>query len=183
MKIRVSSVLAPLVISFCTFFYLSANSQATIQSVAADEYDLIDYDIPAFLPEDAVLYCSMDADCSLIAEAIVWEARGESYEGQHAVASVILNRVDHQNFPDTINGVIYQRRQFSYIGDKHKQETPTNSDWSLAYEIAYMSLFGLARNTDALFYLNPNKVKVIPKWAREFQLVATIGRHEFYKYP
>lgn len=46
----------------------------------------------------------------LLARAVNGEARGEPYEGQVAVAAVILNRVRHSSFPNTISGVIYQKR-------------------------------------------------------------------------
>ena len=47
-------------------------------------------------------------DKQLLARAVNGEARGEPYEGQVAVAAVILNRVRHSSFPNTISGVIYQ---------------------------------------------------------------------------
>lgn len=50
------------------------------------------------------------SDLQLLARAINGEARGESYEGQVAVGAVILNRVKHPDFPNTIAGVIYQPR-------------------------------------------------------------------------
>ena len=57
------------------------------------------------------------SDLQLLARAINGEARGESYEGQVAVGAVILNRVKHTDFPNTIAGVIYQPGAFTAVSD------------------------------------------------------------------
>lgn len=57
------------------------------------------------------------SDLQLLARAINGEARGESYEGQVAVGAVILNRVNHPDFPNTIAGVIYQPGAFTAVSD------------------------------------------------------------------
>ena len=54
-----------------------------------------------------------DADLTLLAQIVYLEARGEPYEGQVAVAEVVLNRVLSDAFPDTVSEVIYQRGQFT----------------------------------------------------------------------
>ena len=56
-------------------------------------------------------------DKQLLARAVNGEARGEPYEGQVAVAAVILNRVRHSSFPNTISGVIYQPGAFTAVSD------------------------------------------------------------------
>ena len=55
------------------------------------------------------------SDITLLAKLIAAEARGESYTGQVAVGAVVLNRVRHPSFPDTVAGVIYQRGAFSAV--------------------------------------------------------------------
>lgn len=58
-------------------------------------------------------YQQLDGDIKRMA-AIIWcEARGESYEGQVAVGTVVMNRVESPRFPNTIEGVISQKGQFS----------------------------------------------------------------------
>lgn len=57
------------------------------------------------------------SDLQLLARAINGEARGESYEGQVAVGAVILNRVKHADFPNTIAGVIYEPGAFTAVSD------------------------------------------------------------------
>lgn len=120
-------------------------------------------------------------ECQLIAEAIVYEARSESDSGKLKVASVILNRADHNRFPNTIYQVIHQPYQFSYLGDMHKQKPPTKYDWDIAYDVANYALDG-NRNTEALFYLNPEEVKVLPKWALVYSYLETEGKHDFYTF-
>lgn len=120
-------------------------------------------------------------ECQLIAEAIVYEARSESDSGKLKVASVILNRVDHTRFPNSIKKVIYQPYQFSYTMDIHLQQSPTKYDWDVARDIALEALSG-TRNTEALFYLNPKKVKKLPKWVLEYSYVETEGNHDFYTF-
>lgn len=128
--------------------------------------------------------CRASSECYKLAEALVYESRSESYMGALAVASVILNRKDHPNFPNTIQGVISQPYQFSYVGFEHLQQQPSEQDWERAFIIAYDMKRGVVqRVTDALFYLNEKAVKRIPRWAREYEYVATIDNHTFYKYP
>ena len=141
----------------------SENSVESIESLI----ERSSFEIPK-ITESPTPLKSRDAkcltECQLIAEAIVYEARSESDSGKLKVASVILNRVDHTRFPNSIKKVIYQPYQFSYINDMHLQTTPTDYDWEIAYDIANEALDG-NRNTEALFYLNPKKVKKLPKWA------------------
>lgn len=128
--------------------------------------------------------CKQSKECFKLAEALVYEARSETRKGQIAVASVILNRVEHKNFPDTIWGVVTQPHQFSYVGFEHLQQQPSEQDWDKAFIVAYDVKHGVVeRVTDATFYLNPKAVKRIPRWAREYEHVATIDSHAFYRYP
>src|SRR5690554_1185755 len=99
--------------------------------------------------------CEQSKECFKLVEALVYEARSEPREGQIAVASVILNRVDHPNFPDTIQGVISQPYQFSYVGFEHLQQQPSEQDWERAFIVAYDVKHGLVERLDGVyFYLN-----------------------------
>ena len=60
---------------------------------------------------------SYAGDVQLLARIISAEARGEPYQGQVAVGAVVLNRVKHPSFPDTLSGVIYQTDAFTAIVD------------------------------------------------------------------
>src|SRR5690554_7668963 len=100
--------------------------------------------------------CEQSKECFKLVEALVYEARSETREGQIAVASVILNRVDHPNFPDTIQGVISQPYQFSYLMDMHKQTRPTAKDWDKAFIVAYDVKHGDRKSTR----LNSSHVRI-----------------------
>ena len=56
-----------------------------------------------------------DEEIMLLSKLVAGEARGESYEGQVAVAAVVINRVKDSRFPNTLKGVIYQKNAFSVV--------------------------------------------------------------------
>lgn len=126
--------------------------------------------------------CQMERDCELLAEAIVYEARGEPQSGRYAVGQVILNRVVSSHYPNTIEKVLTQPHQFSYIRDKHRQSPPSDKDWRRAYTEAYTLLND---KTPTLYDMNGvlwyHAHHVSPKWSRVFTRVATIGGHHFYR--
>lgn len=126
--------------------------------------------------------CKSNPECRKLSEALVYEARSESIEGQIAVASVILNRVEHpKRWPNTVIGVIEDRHQFSYLQDYKRQRSPTQDDWTKAYIVAFKVMNGIwQRNTKADHYLNPKAVSRMPSWTRQYQRVAVIDNHHFY---
>lgn len=130
----------------------------------------------------AINACKSDPECTKLSEALVFEARSESVEGQIAVASVILNRVEHpKRWSNTITGVIEDRHQFSYLSDMAYQQTPSKEDWTKAYIVAFKVMNGIwQRNTKADHYLNPKAVSRMPSWTRKYQRVAVIDNHHFY---
>lgn len=112
-------------------------------------------------------------DYRLLAQVISAEARGESYLGQVAVGAVVLNRVEHPSFPDTVAGVIYQKGAFSCLDDGQFYEPITDS----AYNAAVDALNGLDPTSGAIYYYNPDTAT--NKWIRGRPVIATIGRHIF----
>ncbi|MGI6538887.1 MAG: cell wall hydrolase [Caldicoprobacterales bacterium] len=115
-----------------------------------------------------------------LARIIHAEARGESYLGQVAVGSVVMNRVAHPGFPNTIYGVIFEYTgsipQFSPVADGTIYNNP-NASCLKAAEEAY---FGSKPVGGALFFFNPGKTSA--SWiVRNRQYVTTIGNHAFYK--
>jgi hypothetical protein len=119
--------------------------------------------------------------CDKLAEALVYEARGEGAVGMRAVAHVILERKESKGWPNTIRDVIEQRKQFSYLQDKHKQKSPTSEDFDIAYKEAYDAYFGLSENPvpGAKWYHSVNIRP--PKWTKDLEVVKIIGNHVFYK--
>jgi len=121
-----------------------------------------------------------------LAEALYFEARGESTLGQFAVAEVILNRVDNRRWPDTICGVIEQGKhrrnacQFSYICDGVPDRIRENRAYRQAKAIALDMVGGAPRSlTDGATHYHADFVS--PGWARRLTRTRTIGTHIFYR--
>jgi len=118
------------------------------------------------------------ADILCLAKNIYHEARGEPLEGQVAVAQVTLNRVASGNFQNTICGVVYAERQFSWTLDKRLKVTDVKA-WEASVDIAAAVLTKSVPlpNFKAL-YFHTKQVK--PRWNRNKRVVAVIGNHIFY---
>lgn len=112
-------------------------------------------------------------DEALLARLISAEARGEPYTGQVAVGAVVLNRVDHPSFPNTISGVIYQSGAFSCLYDGQWDEPVADS----AYKAAREALAGADPTGGAIYYFNP--VTATNKWIWSRPEIITIGKHRF----
>lgn len=117
------------------------------------------------------------SDIQLMARAINGEARGESYEGQVAVGAVILNRVKHASFPNTIAGVIYQPGAFTAVSDG--QINVPISEGSTVYKAAQDALNGWDPTNGCIYYFNPDTATSSWIWSRE--IVKKIGKHNFCK--
>lgn len=112
-------------------------------------------------------------DLDLLARLISAEARGEPYEGQVAVGAVVLNRVEHPSFPNSISGVIYQTDAFTCLYDGQFNEPVAES----AYRAAQDALNGWDPSYGAIYYFNPATATSAWIWSRP--LIVTIGRHRF----
>ncbi len=113
------------------------------------------------------------SDLYLLAKCVYAEARGEPYEGQVAVAAVILNRVKSASFPNTIAGVIYQPYAFTAVSDGQINLTPNDT----AYKAAQDALNGWDPTYGCLYYYNPATATSSWIWSRK--TVVTIGKHVF----
>ncbi|SKA04369.1 cell wall hydrolase [Selenihalanaerobacter shriftii] len=109
-----------------------------------------------------------------LASAINGEARGESYRGQVAVGAVILNRVDSDKFPNSIEGVIYDERQFTSVADGQIKLSPTET----SIKAAEAALMGYDPTSRALFFYNP-KIATKVKWISSRPVVVKIDNHVF----
>lgn len=113
------------------------------------------------------------SDYELLARIISAEARGESYLGQVAVGAVVLNRVEHPSFPDTLSGVVYQKGAFSCLDDGQFYEPIADSCYSAARD----AINGLDPSGGAIYYYNPQKST--NKWIFSRPIITTIGKHRF----
>ena len=120
---------------------------------------------------------SQASDIQLLARAINGEARGEGYEGQVAVGAVILNRVKHPDFPNTIAGVIYEPGAFTAVSDG--QINHPISENSTVYKAARDAMNGWDPTNGCVYYFNPNTAT--NKWIWSKTIVKTIGKHHFCK--
>ena len=122
-----------------------------------------------------------------LAEAIYFEARSEPEEGQAAVAQVILNRVRHENYPDSVCGVVYQNRhrflacQFTFACEGKSLRITEPEPWRVAVQIATDVVSGKIYLADVGASTHYHADYVRPKWARSLKRMDTIGRHTFYK--
>ena len=115
------------------------------------------------------------SDIQLLARAINGEARGEPQEGQVAVGAVILNRVKHSGFPNTIAGVVYQSGAFDSVSDGQINLEPT----AAARKAASDALNGWDPSGGCIYFFNP--ATSTSKWIWSRQIVKTIGKHHFAK--
>lgn len=114
-----------------------------------------------------------DADVELLAKVISAEARGESYEGQVAVGAVILNRVAHPSFPDSLSGVVYQKGAFSCVNDLNWYQAVAE----LSKRAARDALNGWDPSGGAIYYFNPSKTS--DSFMHSRPVIKTIGNHRF----
>lgn len=114
-----------------------------------------------------------ESNVYLLARAINGEARGEPYTGQVAVGAVIMNRVQHASFPNTIAGVIYQPGAFTAVDDGQIHATMSES----CIRAARDALNGWDPVGGAIYYYNPKTAT--NRWIRTRPVIMTIGKHVF----
>lgn len=111
----------------------------------------------------------------LLARLVRAEAESEPYAGKVAVATVVLNRVDSNQFPNTISGVIYQKGQFSPVSNGSINRPATAEDRRAVEEaIAFRG-----QGSDSLFFYNPDIAT--SRWLDSRPTTAVIGNHVFKK--
>lgn len=116
-----------------------------------------------------------DEEIMLLSKLVAGEARGESYEGQVAVAAVVINRVKDSRFPDTLEGVIYQRNAFSVVRNGTIDAEPTSSTYRAAQE----ALYGTDPTNNAIYFWNPDISTC--NWINTLNPYLRIGNHVFAK--
>lgn len=112
-------------------------------------------------------------DIKLMANAVHGEARGEPYEGQVAVAAVILNRAKSSTFPNTVSGVIFEPRAFTAVADGQIWLTPNDT----ARRAVLDAINGWDPSGEALYYFNPDTATSPWIWTRP--QIKRIGKHIF----
>ncbi len=140
---------------------------------------------PFSAPRDRASY---ERALQCLTEAIYYEARSESDDGQRAVAQVVLNRVRHPAYPNSVCGVVYQgshRRtgcQFTFTCDGSIRPYVEPGAWARAQQIANSALRGSVYRPVGLA-LNYHTTAIRPYWAPSLVRQAVIGAHIFYRRP
>lgn len=114
-------------------------------------------------------------DKYIMAKAVYAEARGEIFEGQVAVAAVILNRVNSDKFPNSPYGVIYQPYAFTAVNDGQIKLEPNSN----AYRAVNFAINGWDPSQRAIYYFNPKTAT--SKWIWSRLQIKKIGNHIFAK--
>lgn len=123
---------------------------------------------------------SPNSEVDMLALAIHNEARGEPRSGKYAVANVILNRVKHKSFPNTVRKVVTQRGQFQwYHNHKLRSRTaPTEEARSIARDIYQKHVSGRrVDNTGGSIFFSSNGVRPAPRAVKSVR----VGHHQFYR--
>ncbi len=123
-----------------------------------------------------------------MAQAVYYEARGESHRGQVAVAEVVMNRVRSEHYPDSVCGVVYQGShrstgcQFTFTCDGSLNRTPRGPGWARAQAVARQVMGGYTRAITgrATHY---HTTAVDPYWSSTLVETGRIGEHIFYRFP
>ena len=170
--------------------------EVALTPVAASEAAAINASIPLSLgpnPRAAsiVFRAGSAADqqraLQCLSEAVYYEARSESEDGQRAVAQVVLNRVRHPAYPNSVCGVVYQGPmragggcQFTFTCDGSLGAAPGGFSWAQARRIAAAALAGsvYAPVGHATHY---HTHEVVPAWAWKLAKVGVVGSHNFYR--
>lgn len=157
---------------------------------ALTEAVLVAYAEKSFLPTPKKVKLA-EGEKLCLAQAIYHEARGESREGQLAVANVIINRAFSRKYPSTICGVVFQNAdkgrykcQFTFACDGRSDMGNERTAWNRSVRMAEEAYYefrkgerpGVVPNS-TLFY---HTTQVAPRWSHTFKRVAAIGAHIFY---
>ncbi|VVO36034.1 cell wall hydrolase [Pseudomonas fluorescens] len=128
---------------------------------------------------------ALDDAITCLARSIYWEAKGGRPGDMEGVASVVMNRVGHEGFPDTVcrvvkQGVETRTCQFSWWCDGRSDQVVEDDQYTIAKEIARKALNRqLTDRTRGALYFHDRNVR--PRWARKYIRTSETGKFLFYK--
>lgn len=166
--------------TFIVSLLVLGNIFVSIKQIYALEYYYLDNKLENYTkPEqedkkEAVINLN-DEEIMLLSKLVAGEARGESYEGQVAVAAVVINRVKDSRFPNSLEGVIYQRNAFSVVKNGTIYAEPTSSTYRAAQE----AIYGSDPTDKAIYFWNPDISTC--SWINTLNPYLRIGNHVFAK--
>ena len=123
-----------------------------------------------------------------LAVVVFFEARDQPIEGQMAVAEVVMNRVESDRWPDTICGVVFQDKQFSFTHDGLSDKIDTYSskniiDWKAALVARAVALQVYEGGGTQITSTHYHALSVSPSWTKHYKLDGRIGDHVFFTAP
>jgi spore germination cell wall hydrolase CwlJ-like protein len=134
---------------------------------------------------DAIGQEPLEDALTCLARSIYWEAKGQDDAEIEAIANVVMNRLGHKGFPDTVCGVVKQGQeqgacQFSWWCDGRADAADEKENYAHAKEIARKALNRQLkdRTGGALYFHNR---QVTPYWSKEYVRTVAVGAHFFYK--
>ncbi|MDY7564986.1 cell wall hydrolase [Pseudomonas sp. RTC3] len=134
---------------------------------------------------DPVGKAPLDDAITCLARSVYWEAKGGASADMEAVASVVMNRLGHEGFPDTVCAVVKQGSekhacQFSWWCDGRSDQVEEDAPYAIAKEIARKALNQeLTDRTHGAMYFHGKNVS--PDWAKDYIKTAETGKFLFYK--
>ncbi len=146
---------------------------------APGQHDWVQNPLPESVFNDKQQHC--------LAEGVYFEARGESAEGQAAVAQVILNRVRNPAYPDTICGVVFQNQkmrnhcQFSFACDGRPERISEQAAWKAAQQVALDVTSGKTWIDEVGDSTHYHAGYVNPRWGHRMIQKDRLGEHIFYR--
>jgi N-acetylmuramoyl-L-alanine amidase len=156
------------------FFIVLTLLTSTTTVLAAPPEATVEEEVIQAYVQKASEICNWKAeDIELLARVIHGEARGEKMQGKIAVGAVVLNRVESQQFPNTLTEVIFQPNAFTCVQDGQIHLTPDLS----SYQAALEAILGNDPTQGSLFYYNPRTAT--SRWIRDRKIVHVIGNHVF----
>lgn len=165
-------------------FTIDASADVSVPQVSGRSLD----DLQTFDLSHLSLARDARRQQNCLAEAVYYEARGESLSGQLAVAEVVLNRVRHRAYPDNICGVVYQGSeretgcQFSFACDGSTARAPRGRAWRQSQLVAKHAMLGFApQMTRSATHFHTASVN--PRWSSSLVQTRRIGYHLFYRMP
>jgi hypothetical protein len=123
----------------------------------------------------------LDEQTNCLATAVYFEARGESVEGQLAVARVVMNRAASGRYPPDWCSVVKQPAQFSFVRHGEFPYADTSAlAWQRAEAVAQLAVANVvpSLDPDVLWY---HATYVAPTWGHRLSKVEKIGAHIFYR--
>ena len=160
----------------------AATSNGAAQSIASEAAWLYKAGWPLYaLVGKYATSAHLDEESNCLATAVYFEARGESLEGQLAVAHVVMNRASSGRYPPDWCGVVKQPAQFSFVRHGEFPYVDTSSAaWQKAEAIAELAADNIVPSvsSDVLWY---HANYVAPAWRHSLQEVQHIGAHIFYR--